>query len=320
MYRKWMAVMVLFTGITATAQTTEKEKTDKAPKEKITKKLSIVVDGEKVTINGKDMKDMSPNEMEKLGDLDMLKLSPGLRMMLPRQGGANFFKLDGLNGLNADKFSGTPRALLGVMSEKHEKGAKITSVTKESAAAKAGLQKDDIITKVNDASVDGSESLYEVIGKYKPEEKVTIHYLRDGQEKTATATLGKTMEMGFNFDFGDNFKRDFNFDMPGLRNRDGFDFNFSRKPRLGMSIEDTEDSKGVKITEVDDETPADKAGIKKDDIITSINGKAVNSVDEIKEALKNLKEGDTVKTGITRAGKTQIFDIKLPKKLKTADL
>ena len=314
MYRKWMAVLVLFTGITATAQTTEKEKADKDQKEKITKKLSIVVDGEKVTINGKDMKDMSPDEMEKLGDLDMLKLSPGLRMMLPRQGGANFFKLDDL------RREGKERALLGVMSEKHEKGAKITSVTKESAAAKAGLEKDDIITKVNNEVIGDSEDLYETIGKYKPEEKVTIHYLRDGQEKTAIATLGKTMEMGFNFDFGDNFKRDFKFDMPGLRNRDGFDFNFSRKPRLGMSIEDTEDSKGVKITEVDNETPADKAGIKKDDVITSINGKAVNSVDEIKEALKNLKEGDTVKTGITRAGKAQTIDIKLPKKLKTADL
>lgn len=314
MYRKWMAVLVLFSGLTATAQTTEKEKADKDSKEKISKKLSIVIDGDKVTINGKDVKDMSPDEMEKLGDLDMLKLSPGLRMMIPGRGGANFFKLDELGR------GGKERALLGVMSEKHEKGAKITSVTKESAAAKAGLQKDDIITKVDDAAIDDSESLYEVIGKHKPEDKVSIHYLRDGQAKTATATLGKTMEMGFDFDFDDNFKSDFNFDMPGLRNRDGFNFDFSRKPRLGMAIEDTEDSKGVKVTDVDDETPAYKAGVKKEDIITSINGKAVSSVDEIREALKNLKEGDTVKAGITRAGKAQTIDIKLPKKLKTADL
>ena len=314
MYRKWMAVLVLFTGITATAQTTEKEKADKDPKEKISKKLSIVVDGNKVTINGKDMKDMSPEEMEKLGDLDMLKLSPGLRMMIPGRGGANFFKLDDLHK------GGKERALLGVMSEKHEKGAKITSVTKESAAAKAGLQKDDIITKVNDASISDSEDLYETIGKYKPEEKVTIHYLRDGQTKTAVATLGKTMEMGFDFDFGDNFNHDFNFKMPGTSMPRVFLDKIASKPRLGMAIEDTEDSKGVKVTDVDEETPADKAGMKKEDIITSLNGKAVNSVDEIKEALKNLKEGDTVKAGITRAGKAQTIEIKLPKKLKTADL
>lgn len=315
MYRKWMAALVLFTGMTAAGQTTEKEKKDNSPKEKISKKLSIVVDGEKVTINGKDIKDMSPDEMEKLGDMDMLRLSPGLRMMAPGRGGANFFKLDDL------RKGGKERALLGVMSEKHEKGAKITSVTKESAADKAGLQKDDIITKVNDIVIDDNEDLYETIGKYKPEDKVTISYLRDGQAKTATATLGKTMEMGFDFDFGDNFNRNFNFDnLPRSRNGGSFNFNFSGKPKLGMSIEDTESSKGVKVTDVDDDTPADKAGVKTDDIITSINGKSVNSVDEIKEALKNLKEGDTVKTGITRAGKAQTIDIKLPKKLKTADL
>lgn len=315
MYRKWMAALVLFSGITATAQTTEKEKTDKDPKEKISKKLSIIIDGDKVTINGKDIKDMDPDEMEKLGDMDMLRLSPGLRMMMPGRGGANFFKLDDL------RKGGKERALLGVMSEKHEKGAKITSVTKESAAAKAGLQKDDIITKVNDATITGNEDLYETIGKYKPEDKVTIHYLRDGKENTTTALLGKTMEMGFDFDFGDSFNRNFNFDnIPRLRNGGAFNFNFSGKPKLGMSIEDTENNKGVKVTEVDDDTPADKAGVKTADIITSINGKAINSVDEIKEALKDLKEGDTVKAGITRAGKAQVIDIKLPKKLKTADL
>lgn len=315
MYRKWMAALVLFTGMTAAAQTTEKEKTEKEPKEKITKKLSIVVDGEKVTINGKDIKEMSPEEMEKLGDMDMLKLSPGLRMMIPGRGGANFFKLDDL------RKGGKERALLGVMSEKHEKGAKITSVTSESGASKAGLQKDDIITKVNDVTITGSEDLYETIGKYKPEDKVTIQYLRDGKENTTTATLGKTMEMGVDFDFGDSFNRNFNFDnMPKLRNGSPFSFNYSSKPKLGISIEDTENNKGVKVTDVDDDAPADKAGIKTDDIITSINGKAVNAVDEIKEALKDLKEGDIVKAGITRAGKSQVIEIKLPKKLKTADL
>jgi len=313
MYRKWMAALVLFAGITAAGQTTEKEKTDKDSKEKISKKLSIVIDGDKVTINGKDVKDMSPDEMEKLGDMDMLKLSPGLRMLAPGRGGANFFKLDDL------RKGGKERALLGVMSEKHEKGAKITSVTKESGAAKAGLEKDDIITKVNDEVIGDSEDLYETIGKFKPEDKVTIHYLRDGQAKTATATLGETMEMGFTFDFDDDFSRDFNFRMPGTRMPRVL-LDKTSKPRLGMAIEDTEDSKGVKVTDVDDETPADKAGVKKEDIITSINGKAVSSVDEIKEALKNLKEGDTVKAGITRAGRVQTIDIKLPKKLKTADL
>ena len=61
-------------------------------------------------------------------------------------------------------------------------------------------------------------------------------------------------------------------------------------------------------------------GGQKDDIITDINGKSVNSVDEIRQALKDPKEGDLVKAGILRGGKTQTIEIKIPKKLKTADL
>ena len=87
-----------------------------------------------------------------------------------------------------------------------------------------------------------------------------------------------------------------------------------------MTIEDTENNMGVKVTDVDEETPANKAGVQKDDILTSVNGKPINSVDETKEILKDLKEGDTVKLGIMRAGKAQTIDIKLPRQLKTADL
>lgn len=314
MYCKWIAALLLTAGMTASAQTTDKKQREEEVKEK-RQKTTIVVDGDRVIINGKDVKDMSPEEKEKLGDM-RLRIAPSLRIRSPRNTDG-FFDLD---EIRIKKLEGTPRAFLGVMSEKNEKGAKITSVTKESAAAKAGLQKDDIITKVNDATITDSEDLFETIRKFKPEDKVTVSYLRDGQLKTTTAVLGKTMEMGFDFNFDDRLGRGFNFNMPELRGLENFNWNYSRKPRLGIEIQDTEDSKGVKVIEVEDETPAQKAGIQENDIITNINGKAVNSVDEIKAALKELKEGDLIKASIIRSGKTQTLEIKIPKKLKTADL
>lgn len=303
MYRKWIAVLLLITGITVSAQTNEKEP-EKNLKEK-RQKTTIVIDEDRVIINGKDLKDMSPEEREKLGNMK-LKMGPSIRLNTPNFDASIIRKSDG-----------TPRAFLGVMSEKNEKGAKITSVTKESAAAKAGLQKDDIIAKVNDETITDSEDLYATIRRFKPEDKISITYLRDGQQKTTSAILGKTIEMDWDYHMGDRFNRSFNFSMPELKE---LEWNFMRKPRLGIEVQDTEDSKGVKVMEVDEETPAAKAGIQKDDIITTINGKAITSVDEIKEALKNLKEGDLVTAGITRSGKTQTLEIKISKKLKTADL
>ena len=300
-------------GMTASAQTTEKKEREEDVKEK-RQKTTIVVDGDKVIINGKDLKDMSPEEREKWGHI---KVNPPARLKLE---GPYRRPLHVWGDAFIKKSDGTPRAFLGVMSEKNEKGAKITSVTKESAAAKAGLQKDDIITKVNDQSITDSEDLFETIRKFKPEDKVTISYLRDGQQKTTTAVLGKTMDMDVDFNFDDRLDRGFNFEMPELRELEKLNWNFSRKPRLGIEIQDTEDGKGVQVIEVEDETPAQKAGLQEKDIITSINGKSVTSVDEIKAALKDLKDGDLIKAGITRSGKTQTLDIKIPKKLKTADL
>ena len=82
-------------------------------------------------------------------------------------------------------------AFLGVITESVEKGAMINSVSENSPAQKAGLKEDDIITKVNDKKIDGPNALYEVVGEFKPDDKINIIYLREGKEKKTTAVLEK---------------------------------------------------------------------------------------------------------------------------------
>jgi putative serine protease PepD len=69
-------------------------------------------------------------------------------------------------------------------------GGALQSIESGGAADKAGLKKGDVITKVNDEVVDGSESLVATIRGHRPGEKVTITYLRDGKSHTTTADLG----------------------------------------------------------------------------------------------------------------------------------
>jgi serine protease Do len=201
------------------------------------------------------------------------------------------------------------------MTEKTEKGAKITEVTKESAAEKAGLKKEDIIIKINDIKITGPEDLRETIGKFKPEEKIKITYLRNTKENTAIATLSKPKTENlvingepFNFSFPDQ-----NFNVP----KKPF---ISFKPRLGLQISDIEEGTGVKVIGVDDESPAEKAGLKEEDIIKEINGSSIKDVDDLRSRIKDLKEGDIYKVKYERGGKSNTVDIKIPKKLKTANL
>ena len=76
---------------------------------------------------------------------------------------------------------------------------------------------------------------------------------------------------------------------------------------------------GIVIQEVVEGTPAAKAGLKKFDVIKSIDGKGLDHNIELVEAVQKKKEGDKVSLEIVRAGKTQKMDIVLggaPKAMK----
>ncbi|NCI47591.1 PDZ domain-containing protein [Sediminibacterium soli] len=323
MYKKLIpaAALAFCVSVAATAQT--REKTEKLPKkekeESITirkkpgakEKTTIVIDGDEITVNGKPLSELKDSDVEVLRN-HAGPDAPIFGRMAPMGGGAKMFG----NG-----FAFGNKAVLGVNSKKDEKGARIVSVEKESAAEKAGLKQDDIITRVGDTKISGSDDLYEAIGKHDPEDKVSITYLRDGKETTASATLGRNRTNGRVFNFNSNdLEPNFNFNMPPLRGLEDMEWNGLRKPRLGMTIQDVPEGKGVKITDVDDASAAEKAGLKKEDLITDINGKIISSVDELKNNIRDLKEGDSVKVTYQRAGKSQTATISFPRKLKMAEL
>jgi membrane-associated protease RseP (regulator of RpoE activity) len=64
---------------------------------------------------------------------------------------------------------------------------------------------------------------------------------------------------------------------------------------------------GLLIGSVEDNSPADKAGIKTGDIIISLDGKDVESSSELRRALREKKEGDTVRIEVLRGRARQTF-------------
>jgi len=275
-----------------------------------TDKLTIVVDGDKITINGKPVDDYKSDGVTVLKQKGWgsSNYAYSLAPAIAQSGSWDMYQN------NFGKEIKTNKAILGVMTEKTAEGAKITDVTDESAADKAGLKEGDIITKVGEDKIEDADDLYKAVGKYKPEDKVSITYLRDGKSATVTATLLKNKEIKF---YGFNGADNFNLSVAPSLN--GYAF-YRGKPRMGVQVQDTEDGKGVKVLDVDDETPADKAGLKEDDIITSIDGKNITSVDDLKAAIKDGKEGDTFKVTYSRGSDSKTVDVHYPKQLKTGNL
>lgn len=318
MYFRFLPIVALVLGATTMAAAQTKDKVEKKErKESITihrdkdskEKTTIVIDGDRITVNGKPLEELKESDI----DISRDEYSPWARLR-------SFGPKGGVKMFGDDFPFGEGRAFLGVVSKKDDKGAKITDVEEESAAEKAGLKKDDIITRVGDTRIENSDDLYDAIGTYKPEDKVTITYLRDGKEARATATLGKTSFRVNSFSFdNDNFNRNFNFKIPAIPKMEGMDL-YPRKPKLGLQIQDVAEGKGVKVLDVDDGSAAAKAGLQKNDVITDIDGKSIHSVDDLRSRARELKEGDSLKLTYQRDGKTQSATISFPKKLKTAEL
>ncbi|MFJ9693388.1 S1C family serine protease [Kitasatospora sp. NPDC101183] len=94
------------------------------------------------------------------------------------------------------KVTNSGRAALGIVARSsfnqqfQPAGAVIVSVTQGGAAAAAGLQAGDVITKIGDTPVDSLNALTTALASLTPGAKVTVTYTRDGSGKTADVTLG----------------------------------------------------------------------------------------------------------------------------------
>ena len=275
-------------------------------------KVVIEVNGDKVTVNGKPVngKDGDINvTVNKWKDYSYL-MAPG---RMKRTGGD--YRI----------FTGdSNKAMLGVTTERTDGGVEVQSVTKESAAEKAGLKENDIITKIDDKKIEDPDDLSDIIGEHKPGDKVSVTYLRDKKENKVTVELTKWKGVAAWTINGDN---NFNFDMgdigrylPKTPMAVPHITWTGNGPKLGLSIQDNEDGKGVKVTDVEDESNAAKAGLKEDDVITEADGKTINNTDDMVKVIRESREKISIMMKVQRAGKTQNVEVKMPRRIKTADL
>ena len=73
------------------------------------------------------------------------------------------------------------------------------------------------------------------------------------------------------------------------------------------------DTKGVLVNDVDVGSPAEKAGLKRTDIILGVNGHVVTSLEDLRLRISQMVPGSTAKVKIARDGKEKVIDVTLGK-------
>ena len=319
-------------------------------------KLTLEITGDKVIINGKPIAEFnesgitinnrkiliregnairlevgggSQNEMEN----SMNQFERGLGGMKPEDI-ESITVVDGKRMKGSSSTNKNPYVFLGVNTENNTEGAKILSIIAEAPAQKAGLLKGDIIFKIDDKSITGSADLSDVIKAMKINDKVKIYFKRDGKEKTVNALLAETngvVGKTITIVSKDGSVKTLTiprvpmppappgFEQNWEKNFDGSIFDM-RRPKLGLKIQDTEEGIGVKVLEVETGSASATAGLLKDDLITEIGNVKVQNTDDAREQLQENSDKSNYPIKAKRNGNEMTFNIKIPKKLKTANL
>ncbi len=175
------------------------------------------------------------------------------------------------------------------------RGALVNEVSPGSPAARAGLQPGDVIVALDGAEVTDANALRNKVASTRPGTSVALDVLRDGNSRQVTATLAPQ----------EGSRRP----SPGRDSRDGADdarLGISAAPLtpdLAARLDLPRTVTGVVVMGVDPAGPGAAAGLREGDVITRANGRDVESVEALKDALAERRGRPSV-LAVTRGGQT----------------
>jgi serine protease Do len=210
-----------------------------------------------------------------------------------------------------------------------ERGVVIGRVTEDSPAAKAGLKEKDVITEVNGQRVEGAAQFRRMVHEIPAGRTAQLTVWRDGRAQTVGVTLGQAEE-GHRA-WMKAAPGAFAFRMPEVEMPDmpaiaglGDDFALlpGGRPRLGIDAEDigeqlgsffgAPDGEGILVRSVNSGSPAEKAGLRAGDVITSFNGERVRTLGDLRQKLSAKADEQPAKLGVWRNRSEVSLTVELP--------
>src|ERR1700693_3499399 len=193
-----------------------------------------------------------------------------------------------------------------------ERGVVLGRIAPDSPASKSGLRENDVVTEINGQQVEGAMQFRRMIREIPAGRNVQLTVWRDGRTQKINVTLGRAEELRHNMNrVTPGMPGAFAFRMPELPEMPDLpqvaeipempsvDWDgpvvFSGPPRLGIDAEDlagqlgsffgAPDGEGILVRSVNSGSPAEKAGVKAGDVITSLNGERIRSVGDLRQKL-----------------------------------
>jgi serine protease Do len=171
-------------------------------------------------------------------------------------------------------------------------GALVADVTAGSPAARAGIERGDIILEMNGQPVNGPDDLSVRIAETSPGSTVQLKIARNGQMHEISVTLGELSEKAEAAASGEAGGTA----LEGVKVQD-------LTPAVAQELGISRNTRGVVITSVDPASPA-AADLERGDVIQEVNRKPVHNVREYTQALAEA-HGQSILLLVSRGGATR---------------
>lgn len=176
------------------------------------------------------------------------------------------------------------------------RGALIAQVDSRSPAAAGGLQAGDIVLEVEGRSIEVSSDLPPAVGRIRPGDEGRFRVLRDGSEIELHIQVGERPD-----------------DSQGQRSAGRADPKSGLvliEDRLGLTLTPLSDAQrqrwnleaGLEVTQIDSSGLAAQAGVRRGDVLVSLAGQSITSLEVYQQLVEQLPAGRAVPLRLVRQG------------------
>lgn len=178
-------------------------------------------------------------------------------------------------------------------------GAAVSNVVKGSPADKAGLKVGDVIVEFDGQKVKNSSHLKNLVSSTRPETTVTLDVIRKKRNKAVRVELAELPKQETVLAAREEGSHDLGVRVENL------------SPGTIASLGLTEDQTGVVVVEVQPQSGAHKAGLRRGDVITRVGDREIKSVSEFSSAVEKEQTDNMVVFLVLREGGSLFVAVEL---------
>jgi len=218
------------------------------------------------------------------------------------------------------------RGWLGVGVAMNEDGKVIvTEVDKESPAEMAKVQENDIILSVNKKEISSTDELASEIRNSKPGQQIVLAIDRDGKKSEIKVKLGEYTEADARRELEVKFPRLFRFSTPAPEKVTPVPKpvipTFGKRRYIGVYCDElttelaghfgVKDGRGLIVSKLTEDGPALKAGMKVGDVVVKVDGKRIETLNQLIDVLQEKQKGDKATVELLRDKKMVTLEVEI---------